>query len=186
MKPTFQALLAGGFVFATTLLFPTTGHAGDSNSPLLLWYRQPATDWLEALPVGNGRLGAMVFGGVTNETDPTQRGHPLVRRTRVSGAGGRLPVVAGNPAVAVRRQICRGRGFGPQQAAGRQRRGEQLPDHGRFVFDHRPERRAGGLPPFPRPRHRRGDDNLQIGRRHLSPRNFRERAGSGYCDSLLG
>ncbi|MGZ5555930.1 MAG: glycoside hydrolase family 95 protein, partial [Candidatus Aminicenantales bacterium] len=27
-----------------------------------LWYRQPATDWNEALPVGNGRLGAMVFG----------------------------------------------------------------------------------------------------------------------------
>jgi alpha-L-fucosidase 2 len=27
-----------------------------------LWYRQPAVDWNEALPVGNGRLGAMVFG----------------------------------------------------------------------------------------------------------------------------
>jgi alpha-L-fucosidase 2 len=27
-----------------------------------LWYRQPAADWNEALPVGNGRLGAMVFG----------------------------------------------------------------------------------------------------------------------------
>ena len=26
-----------------------------------LWYQQPATEWLEALPVGNGRLGAMVF-----------------------------------------------------------------------------------------------------------------------------
>ena len=29
-----------------------------------LWYRQPATLWEEALPVGNGRLGAMVFGNV--------------------------------------------------------------------------------------------------------------------------
>ncbi len=29
-----------------------------------LWYRRPATRWVEALPVGNGRLGAMVFGGV--------------------------------------------------------------------------------------------------------------------------
>lgn len=28
----------------------------------LLWYRQPAEHWIEALPVGNGRLGAMVFG----------------------------------------------------------------------------------------------------------------------------
>ena len=33
----------------------------------VLWYRQPARRWLEALPVGNGRLGAMVFGGVTEE-----------------------------------------------------------------------------------------------------------------------
>ena len=32
-----------------------------------LWYKQPATVWTEALPVGNGRLGAMVFGGVNKE-----------------------------------------------------------------------------------------------------------------------
>lgn len=35
--------------------------------PLTLWYRQPAKTWVEALPVGNGRLGAMVFGGTTEE-----------------------------------------------------------------------------------------------------------------------
>lgn len=34
---------------------------------LRLWYEQPADTWTEALPVGNGRLGAMVFGGVYNE-----------------------------------------------------------------------------------------------------------------------
>jgi alpha-L-fucosidase 2 len=34
---------------------------------LVLWYRQPAEAWTEALPVGNGRLGAMVFGGVARE-----------------------------------------------------------------------------------------------------------------------
>lgn len=33
----------------------------------LLWYRKPATVWEEALPIGNGRLGAMVFGGVADE-----------------------------------------------------------------------------------------------------------------------
>ncbi len=33
----------------------------------LLWYRQPARNWNEALPLGNGRLGAMVFGGVHKE-----------------------------------------------------------------------------------------------------------------------
>ncbi|WP_292961900.1 glycoside hydrolase family 95 protein, partial [Novosphingobium sp. UBA1939] len=32
-----------------------------------LWYRQPAEQWTEALPVGNGRLGAMVFGGTHTE-----------------------------------------------------------------------------------------------------------------------
>jgi alpha-L-fucosidase 2 len=38
-----------------------------SASPLALWYRQPAQTWVEALPVGNGRLGAMVFGGAPHE-----------------------------------------------------------------------------------------------------------------------
>jgi alpha-L-fucosidase 2 len=38
-----------------------------TTSPLKLWYRQPAAQWVEALPVGNGRLGAMVFGGVATE-----------------------------------------------------------------------------------------------------------------------
>jgi alpha-L-fucosidase 2 len=34
---------------------------------LVLWYDQPAYDWTEALPVGNGRLGAMVYGGIGKE-----------------------------------------------------------------------------------------------------------------------
>jgi alpha-L-fucosidase 2 len=37
------------------------------RKPLSLWYRQPAKVWTEALPLGNGRLGAMVFGGVERE-----------------------------------------------------------------------------------------------------------------------
>ncbi|ASA25790.1 glycoside hydrolase family 95 protein [Paenibacillus donghaensis] len=32
-----------------------------------LWYRQPADEWTQALPVGNGRLGAMVYGGFKRE-----------------------------------------------------------------------------------------------------------------------
>ena len=32
-----------------------------------LWYRQPASNWLEALPLGNGRLGAMLWGGPQRE-----------------------------------------------------------------------------------------------------------------------
>jgi alpha-L-fucosidase 2 len=40
---------------------------GDTDGTWTLWYRQPAREWVEALPVGNGRLGAMVFGGVAEE-----------------------------------------------------------------------------------------------------------------------
>ncbi|HEU4766440.1 MAG TPA: glycoside hydrolase family 95 protein, partial [Pyrinomonadaceae bacterium] len=35
----------------------------DDDQSLLLWYDKPAQEWTEALPIGNGRLGAMVFGG---------------------------------------------------------------------------------------------------------------------------
>lgn len=34
----------------------------EQSIDLRLWYNQPAADWLEALPLGNGRMGAMVFG----------------------------------------------------------------------------------------------------------------------------
>jgi alpha-L-fucosidase 2 len=37
------------------------------DGALTLWYRSPAKEWTEALPVGNGVLGAMVFGGVEHE-----------------------------------------------------------------------------------------------------------------------
>jgi len=37
------------------------------SGPLMLWYEQPAEKWTEALPVGNGRLGAMVFGKTGTE-----------------------------------------------------------------------------------------------------------------------
>jgi alpha-L-fucosidase 2 len=42
--------------------------AAFSQSPTLMWYDKPATDWeKEALPIGNGRMGVMVFGGATAE-----------------------------------------------------------------------------------------------------------------------
>ena len=44
-----------------------TGEAAPPEEPLSLWYRRPAKQWVEALAVGNGRLGAMVFGGITRE-----------------------------------------------------------------------------------------------------------------------
>ncbi len=38
-----------------------------AQQPLKLWYAQPAAKWTDALPLGNGRLGAMVFGGVAQD-----------------------------------------------------------------------------------------------------------------------
>ena len=38
-----------------------------TNTDLTLWYTGPALEWVHALPVGNGRLGAMVFGGIRRE-----------------------------------------------------------------------------------------------------------------------
>jgi alpha-L-fucosidase 2 len=42
-------------------------NAKQTNSDLKLWYTQPASKWLEALPIGNGSLGGMIFGGVEQE-----------------------------------------------------------------------------------------------------------------------
>src|SRR6476646_10600762 len=55
---------------ATSLARAEVALSDDSSAPterLCLWYRQPAKVWTEALPIGNGRLGAMIFGGVSEE-----------------------------------------------------------------------------------------------------------------------
>jgi len=49
------------------ILAAAAGSYAAPEQPLRLWYRQPAAVWNEALPIGNGRLGAMVFGGVQTE-----------------------------------------------------------------------------------------------------------------------
>ena len=43
------------------------GEAPPPEEPLSLWYRRPAVQWTEALPIGNGRLGGMIFGGIDGE-----------------------------------------------------------------------------------------------------------------------
>ena len=39
----------------------------NAQESLRLWYEKPAKQWVEAMPVGNGRMGAMIFGGVESE-----------------------------------------------------------------------------------------------------------------------
>lgn len=39
----------------------------DNRRDLVLWYDKPAVEWNEALPLGNGNMGAMVFGGIPQE-----------------------------------------------------------------------------------------------------------------------
>jgi alpha-L-fucosidase 2 len=55
-----------GFIFLVAF-YSMNCSAQSSINPLSLWYSQPATIWEEALPIGNGRLGAMVFGGIEKE-----------------------------------------------------------------------------------------------------------------------
>ena len=65
------ALFANGRrVAGTTSVEETvalTGEAPAPGKPLTLWYRQPARRWAEASIIGNGRLGGMVWGGVSRE-----------------------------------------------------------------------------------------------------------------------
>jgi alpha-L-fucosidase 2 len=50
------------------LLLSTSSPAQDTtNRPPTLWYAQPAEKWTDALPIGNGRMGAMIFGGIFYE-----------------------------------------------------------------------------------------------------------------------
>lgn len=49
------------------VLYILCGCQADEKTPLTLWYNQPAANWNEALPLGNGRLGAMVYGKTDHE-----------------------------------------------------------------------------------------------------------------------
>lgn len=59
-RRSFVSTAAAGLAGAATTV-------GATPAPLRLWYTAPAEKWTEALPIGNGRLGAMVFGGAPKE-----------------------------------------------------------------------------------------------------------------------
>jgi alpha-L-fucosidase 2 len=56
-------------VFSIVILaaFQSLSQTIKDAGALKLWYNNPASNWNEALPIGNGRLGAMVFGNPLKE-----------------------------------------------------------------------------------------------------------------------
>lgn len=65
------SIVAGSFPFVRRLGLAQSVEA--EPDALTVWYRRPATQWVDALPIGNGRLGAMVYGGGANSAPgPTE------------------------------------------------------------------------------------------------------------------
>ena len=88
--------LAGLSPSAVRAATPSPAWDNVGEDALKLWYRRPATRWVEALPLGNGRLGAMVWGGIEHERlqlneDTLYAGGPYEADT--SGALEALPEV---------------------------------------------------------------------------------------------
>jgi len=59
-----SALSKQAVFLGALLLLPWASRA---QADLTLWYKKPASSWVEALPVGNGHIGGMVFGGIERE-----------------------------------------------------------------------------------------------------------------------
>ena len=59
LRPIVLAILAAGSVVSII--------SAAETGPPVLWYDRPAVKWVEALPLGNGRLGTMMFGGLDQE-----------------------------------------------------------------------------------------------------------------------
>ena len=62
-----MAFVVMGIAFVSSAVMVENEGATASSNDLRLWYKAPAQEWTEALPVGNGRLGGMIFGGVEKE-----------------------------------------------------------------------------------------------------------------------
>ena len=101
---TRRQVLKAAAVVAGAAALPVTWSASPASAAappevgaangLALWYEQAAgTDWLRALPIGNGRLGAMVFGNVDTErlqlNEDTDLGRRPVRLRATRAAPGR-------------------------------------------------------------------------------------------------
>lgn len=65
MKSSLYSIIAAAG-FALPLAFASCSRVSSGNNTVMV-YSRPASEWVEALPVGNGRLGAMIYGGTYEE-----------------------------------------------------------------------------------------------------------------------
>ena len=72
------------YLFSLLFLGCLSCQMQSSDSSLRLWYKQPAKEWMEATPTGNGRLGAMIYGGTKSPCGPGRqtkiRKYPVVKK----------------------------------------------------------------------------------------------------------
>jgi alpha-L-fucosidase 2 len=87
-----------------------------------MWYKQPAPQWDHGIPIGNGRLGAMVFGGVTDE-------HLVLNEESVWSRNGEYADKPGGHAHIdeIRRLLFAGRFEDAEKLIGNKLLGERLP-----------------------------------------------------------
>jgi alpha-L-fucosidase 2 len=95
MKPFLFPVLALLFAFGPANA-ELTGNTNPPNAKWILWYNKPAANWNEALPIGNGEMGAMVFGSMPGERVQFNEytiwtGHPRSYAHR--GAAAALPEI---------------------------------------------------------------------------------------------
>ena len=57
-----------GLIIGAAFLFSGCLPSEATENKMRLWYDKPADEWMKSLPLGNGRLGVMVYGGVETET----------------------------------------------------------------------------------------------------------------------
>ena len=173
------AVIAGAFV-ALVGTDASAGPAKDDSIGPVLFYRQPAKEWVEALPVGNGRLGGMVFGGV-----PAER---IQLNEDTFWSGGPYDPIneeALQYLPQVRQLLREGRykeaqDLADQKLMGRPRHLQAFQPVGdlRLVMDGHEQ--PNGLSPRAGPRPRRRPRQLPDRRHDLHPRGLLERARSGH------
>ena len=150
----------------------------EADPATTLWFDQPAKNWNEALPVGNGRLGAMVFGGVATERIQLNEESLWAGQPGRGLARGFPETPGGSPPPGLRRQKRRGGGL----------RAEASNRHAHLVPLLRTARRSvAGFRQGrkPTPAYRRelqladgiARVTLPLGRCHHHPRGIRLRAG---------